>query len=63
MGKNTQQLKQVEALFVPRKNSIEFVGVVEAAHDRNCDVHGVTHRRGSATSINGLSGYVPIKRD
>lgn len=48
MGKTTQQLKQMEALFVPRKGSIEFAGVVEASRDANCDIHG---RRGSAGSI------------
>lgn len=65
MGKTPQQLKQMEALFVPnRRGSLEFAGVVEASHDQNCDIHG---RRGSAGSIKrdsiGSTATSHIKRD
>lgn len=48
MGK-TEQRKQMEAIFVPRKgtNHIEFAGVVEASRDTNCDIHGNSRRASS----------------
>lgn len=52
MGKNKQQLRQIEALFVPRKNSVELAGVVESTSTEDCNVHG--NRRGSGGSITGL---------
>lgn len=54
MGKHKQQLRQIEALFVPnRKGSIEFAGVVESRESEDCDIH--RNRRGSGGSIVALS--------
>lgn len=55
----------MEALFVPnRRGSLEFAGVVEASHDKNCDIHG---RRGSGGSVkrDSISSTAtgPNKRD
>lgn len=51
MVKNKQQLRQIEALFAPRKNSVELTGVVETKHTDDCNVHGNGSRRGSSGSI------------
>lgn len=62
MGKTTEQIKQLEAVFVPRKgrNSIEFAGVFEK--DSDCDVHG--NRRPSGSKRDSISFPInPSKRD
>lgn len=47
MRKATDDKKQLEAVFVPRKgkNSIEFAGIFEK--DSACDIHGNRHFSGS----------------
>lgn len=52
MVKNKQQLRQIEALFVPRQNSVELAGVVETKSTDDCNVHG--NRRGSGGSASAL---------
>lgn len=64
MGKtDTEQRKQMEAIFVPRKgsNHIEFAGVVEASRDKNCDIHG-NPRRGSSQKRDSISFPITISK-
>lgn len=48
MGKHKQQLRQMESLFVPRKNSIE----IKSIDPNDCNIHG--GRRESNSPIAGL---------
>lgn len=63
MGKTTEQRKQMEAIFVPRRgsNHIEFAGVVEAKRDTNCDIHG-NPRRGSSQKRDSISFPITMSK-
>lgn len=48
MGKNKQQLRQIDALFAPRRNSIE----IKSTDPKDCDIH--KNRRESSVSLSGV---------
>lgn len=61
MGETSEQLKQMEAVFVPRRgkqNSIEFAGIFEKNSD--CDIHG--NRRQSGSKRDSISFPITLSR-
>lgn len=55
MGKSTEQLKQIEALFAPihPQSQSSEIAVVESRRDYKCDIHG--GRRSSSGSITAIN--------
>lgn len=61
MADTSEKMKQMEAVFVPRKgkqNSIEFAGIFEKNSD--CDIHG--NRRPSVSKRDSISFPIALSR-